>query len=67
MNCPRCKGLMTDTWFQDFQDDTGQNYFKAWRCMTCGEVLDPVIMRNRTVRPPEATQRRRRKARSRAY
>jgi hypothetical protein len=58
---------MTASWFQDMQDDTGQNYFQGWRCLTCGEVLDPVIMRNRTAKPADVAQRRRRRARSRSY
>ncbi len=67
MNCPRCHGLMAVDWFHDIQDDTGQNYFKAWRCMVCGEVLDPVILRNRTTKPAVLIGRQRRRARSRSY
>jgi hypothetical protein len=31
----------------DLQDETGIERFAAWRCMICGEVLDPVILENR--------------------
>ncbi len=37
--------------FQDVKDDTGKITFYGWRCVTCGEILDPVIMRNRDKRP----------------
>ena len=34
----------------DLQDDTGQIGLTALRCMSCGEVIDAVILQNR-VRP----------------
>jgi phage major head subunit gpT-like protein len=33
--------------FSDFNDQTGQFHFPGWRCLACGEVLDPVILANR--------------------
>jgi hypothetical protein len=45
MNCPRCTGLMVR---DDLQDETGLARFVAWRCVICGEVLDPVILENRS-------------------
>lgn len=34
----------------DFLDieETGQCRFVAWRCLICGEVLDPVILKHRS-------------------
>ena len=49
MNCSRCTGLMIR---DDLQDETGLDQFVAWRCLICGEVLDPVILKNRSA-PPE--------------
>ena len=43
MDCPRCKGVMTQEVFEDLLDDTGNLCFKGWRCLLCGEILDPVI------------------------
>jgi len=51
MKCLRCDGVMLPERFQDIQDETGQITFYGWRCVTCGEILDPVIMRNRSNRP----------------
>lgn len=31
----------------DLQDDTGQIGITGFRCTSCGEVVDPVILRNR--------------------
>ena len=47
MSCPRCKGVMTQEVFEDLLDDTGNLSFNGWRCLTCGEILDPVIANNR--------------------
>ncbi|MEW6324373.1 MAG: hypothetical protein AB1515_03195 [Nitrospirota bacterium] len=33
--------------FSDFSDQMGQFHFSGWRCLACGEVLDPVILANR--------------------
>ena len=46
-SCPRCGGLMSAERFSDFRDQTGQFHFSGWRCLACGEVLDPVILANR--------------------
>jgi len=55
MHCPRCNGLMSLTRFYDLRDDTGTFSFVAWRCISCGEVLDSVIYRNR-IQPPMITR-----------
>ena len=47
MECPRCKGVMVSDRFQDVADDTGALKFSGWRCIICGEILDPVISANR--------------------
>jgi uncharacterized Zn finger protein len=51
MECPRCSGEMAYEVFQDMQDDTGNLCFYGWRCIICGEILDPVIVSNRKSRP----------------
>ncbi|MBI3811642.1 MAG: hypothetical protein HY283_05500 [Nitrospirae bacterium] len=61
MQCPRCKGLMVDDWFQDIRDDTGSINFKGLRCLICGEVVDPVILHNRQVGPEGIPGRRKRR------
>jgi hypothetical protein len=39
--CSRCSGLMVAEWYQDLSDYTAQ------RCVQCGEIVDPVILKNR--------------------
>lgn len=45
--CPRCQGLMQKVHCSDLDDDTGQYGFWALGCVQCGEVIDPIILRNR--------------------
>lgn len=61
MECPRCKGVMAQEIFEDLLDDTGSLFFKGWRCLTCGEILDPVIANNRGSRPAPFVGRARKK------
>jgi hypothetical protein len=46
-HCHRCGGLLLLTYYQDIHDDTGQFDITALRCAMCGEVVDPVILKNR--------------------
>lgn len=42
VRCPRCNGAMVYERFQDMLER-----FHAWRCVNCGEIVDPVVARNR--------------------
>ncbi|MDP3596437.1 MAG: hypothetical protein Q8S75_05525 [Nitrospirota bacterium] len=46
--CPRCKGLMvpgsTDVLSQGIHQE---NPALSWRCVNCGEWIDPTVMVNR--------------------
>jgi hypothetical protein len=44
--CIRCGGFMVPTRYMDLLD--GQLEFVAERCVQCGDVVDPIIRRNRT-------------------
>ena len=43
---------MVMEYYMDLQDDTGQIGITGFRCTNCGEVIDPVILRNRLEPPP---------------
>lgn len=47
--CTRCGGLMVAERYIDLLDDTGQLEFTGERCISCGEVVDQTILRNRLV------------------
>jgi hypothetical protein len=40
--CKRCKGAMVYDKFYGAQEQ-----FWGWKCLTCGEIVDPVILENR--------------------
>lgn len=42
---------MIEERFQDLKDDMGVIHFFGYRCLSCGEILDPVIAYNRSHRP----------------
>lgn len=48
MRCPRCKGLMVVDHFIDMEDDSGHLWLRAWRCVLCGYVADPIMARRQS-------------------
>ena len=46
MRCLRCQGWMVNEKYYG----AGLT-FRGWRCISCGEILDPVIWKNRNHRP----------------
>jgi len=55
--CARCGGLMVNDFCMDVLNSTGELDFAARRCVQCGEVVDPVIERNRRIRQESRTVR----------
>jgi hypothetical protein len=51
MTCSRCKGLMRAEEFRDWTCGMGADRFRAFRCLVCGEIVDPVIVQNRLNTP----------------
>ncbi len=45
--CIRCGGLMAKDFCLDLLNSADEMAFAAKRCVQCGEVVDPVILRNR--------------------
>ena len=45
--CPRCQGLMSPEWCVNLNYDAGEMEILTWRCLQCGELIDPVILENR--------------------
>lgn len=50
MACRRCRGLTVVDHFIDMQDDRGHLWLCAWRCVNCGDVVEPGILHNRQVK-----------------
>jgi hypothetical protein len=53
--CIRCGGLMVNDSYMDLLNNVGESKFPAKRCVQCGEVVDPVILRNRGARQEPMT------------
>lgn len=60
--CARCGGLMVSDFCMDLVRETGELEFLASRCVQCGEIVDPLILKNRTIQRPSASARIERKA-----
>lgn len=52
--CPRCGGLMVGEISEDALDLAGPSELSAWRCVQCGEFIDPVVLQNRRRQQIEA-------------
>ncbi|HEX5647896.1 MAG TPA: hypothetical protein VFX56_13075 [Nitrospira sp.] len=48
MNCPRCHGLMVGDHLLDIRESYLPMWMRGLRCVSCGNIVDPVIDRNRT-------------------
>lgn len=47
MTCERCHGLMVMEQICDYYEIGGDRCFGGCRCLQCGEITDPVILKNR--------------------
>lgn len=45
MKCPKCKGRMVPDYIIDSRSMRKQD--SSFRCVNCGEIVDPVILMNR--------------------
>ena len=48
MKCHRCHGLMVVDYFIDIAN-SGHLWLCGWRCVSCGDVVDPEIMQHRRI------------------
>jgi hypothetical protein len=53
--CARCGGLMVTDFCMDLLFCIGETEFAAQRCVQCGEIVDPVIIRNRGTKQEPVT------------
>ena len=47
MRCPKCGGLMNFEHFMNAVSGEMSWSYEGWRCVYCGEILDPLILLNR--------------------
>lgn len=46
-HCGRCRGLMYRIELRDWGGSRGQDGCDALQCIACGDIIDPVIVKNR--------------------
>lgn len=51
MRCARCQGPTVYEVFVDWGSGGGHLSFPGWRCLTCGDISDSVILSHRSARP----------------
>lgn len=53
-SCTRCSGHMTYEMCIDLESDSGCSTCWVLRCIQCGDMVDEVILRNRSLFNPQA-------------
>jgi hypothetical protein len=43
MTCQRCDGLMARERYDNLELDSAGYEISGWRCLNCGEIVDPLI------------------------
>ncbi|HEX9136175.1 MAG TPA: hypothetical protein VF905_04415 [Nitrospirota bacterium] len=49
MRCTKCKGLMVVDDLIDMRESYHSMCMRGWRCVACGNVVDPLILRHRMI------------------
>lgn len=60
MQCQRCQGCMVRDFFLDVMNVSGEMTFNGWRCLNCGDIIDPVIAHHRHATMHEVARPKRR-------
>lgn len=55
MECTRCDGLMVSDDLIDMQESSMSMWMKGWRCVSCGNIIDPIIKRHRMIQQAGAS------------
>ena len=52
MNCSKCQGLMVNDRVYDAEEAIFDLFI--WRCLNCGQTIDPLILQNRLKQEQES-------------
>ncbi len=55
MKCERCNGFVMAVSFIGGDDERGAWGYDGWKCLNCGHVTDPLLMKNREIHSRSAT------------
>lgn len=56
MECTRCDGLMVSDNLIDMRASSIPMWMTGWRCVSCGNIVDPLIQRHRIIQQAGATR-----------
>jgi hypothetical protein len=56
MHCTKCEGLMGPDDLIDMQESSIPMWMRGWRCVSCGNIVDPLIQRHRMIQASGATR-----------
>jgi len=56
MECARCDGLLVMDYYIDMENSGGL-WLEAWRCVCCGNVVDPQILGHHALVNPPVSKR----------
>ena len=56
MECTRCDGLMVSDHLTDMRESSIPMWMKGWRCVFCGNIVDPLIQRHRMIQQAGASR-----------
>jgi hypothetical protein len=55
MQCTKCDGLMVTDNLIDIKESSIPMWMKGWRCVSCGNIVDPLIQKHRMSQQAEAS------------
>ena len=56
MHCVRCDGFMVADNLIDIRESSIPMWMKGWRCVSCGNIVDPLIQKHRMIQQSGAIQ-----------
>lgn len=56
MHCTRCDGLMVTDSLVDLRESSIPMWMKGWRCVSCGNIVDPLIQHHRMIQQAGAVR-----------
>jgi len=56
MQCARCHGFMVADNLIDMLESSIPMWMNGWRCVSCGNIVDPLILRHRMVQQAGAVR-----------
>ena len=56
MQCTKCNGLMVADNLIDIKETGIPIRMRGWRCVSCGDIVDPVIQQHRMIQQAAASR-----------